>query len=776
MSLGGYLPTQQLAEFLAAVSSCSDEAAASLVAVERAAEALDAELGAIVRGEEVVAAVGLLDGDGLDAVLREAAGARPSRLTLPQLGDCACLAVDVAGEKGARIVLVRVGDEDFPPEEASLLRAMARVLALTLRLLRGIALERSLREQSERDAAEKQRLAESLGWRQRLLEAASRVHRAISARAELGEVLNEITSGTAELLAAEVVVLRLIDPGDPDQSVIAASHGLDDETLRSTRRAPLSLGAAGRAITTGELAVIEDYGDAEEVIDAYATDGIDAVMAAPVHENGEVIGSLLVGSRIHGHRYSDDDRAVLLAFADHASLALTDAKTQQRMQEAMHDMLTGLPNRALFIERVEQLLAAPGPNPVVLFVDLDRFKLVNDSFGHAYGDQLLVAVGERLRACLAQGETAARLGGDEFAVILSDAPDDGHAIEAAARIVEAVSEPLFIRAHEVRVGASIGIARDGRSAEDLLCNADLAMYRAKKTDDASWMFYQPSMHAAVLGRLELEASLRQAVDRKEFHLQYQPIVSLADGVPHHVESLVRWRKREGGLVLPGTFVPLAEETGLIVPIGRWVLDEACRQAAAWRRSYGSAAPAVTVNLSGVELRRGEVVDDIARAVVRHGLRPSDLTIEITESVFMRDTEENIATLARLRELGVNVAIDDFGTGYSSLLYVQRLPVNMLKIAKPFVDQLCGSETGAAIVRTIVDLGRSLDMMLVAEGIEEAAQADALRALGCEHGQGYHFARPLEAEAMEALIVPVTTRSALVLPSDRSRPQRLALPL
>ena len=437
------------------------------------------------------------------------------------------------------------------------------------------------------------------------------------------------------------------------------------------------------------------------------------------------------------------------------------ALEERLAHQAHHDALTGLPNRALLFERLDRALApgrGDGVPCAVLFLDLDRFKDVNDLRGHDVGDRLLIAVAGRLRAALRAEDTLARLGGDEFIVLVDRVADTDAVAAVAEHLAAAVASPFLVDGHAHAVALSVGVALSGPGharPEDLLRDADLAMYRAKDAGGAGYVFFDPAMQAALAARVALEADLRRALERGEFALHYQPVVSLADGRIVKAEALVRWRHPARGPVSPGEFIPLAEETGLIVPLGRWVLGEACRQARAWQ-AVGTPV-AVAVNLTAREFQRPELVADIADVLAATGLDACWLRLEITESLAMRNAAAAVATLAALRALGVRVAIDDFGTGYSSLAYLKHLPADMLKIDKAFVDDLGTDEAATAIVAAIIALGHTLGLMVIGEGVETAAQAERLRALGCDWAQGYHFARPLPPGELGALLARAAPR-------------------
>jgi diguanylate cyclase (GGDEF)-like protein len=439
-------------------------------------------------------------------------------------------------------------------------------------------------------------------------------------------------------------------------------------------------------------------------------------------------------------------------------------------RQALEDPLTGLANRTLFRDRVDHALARlarAGPpaagdaaRTAVLFLDLDDFKTVNDSLGHHAGDALLRAVSARLLNATRGCDTVARLGGDEFAVLIENARGAADAHAVAGRIAQALRAPVPLDAAgpgaagcEARVGVSVGIAfaEPGVDADALLRNADAAMYQAKAEGKGRHAVFDPALVAAAAERLELERDLAHALDRGEFSLAYQPIVALGTGAPAGAEALLRWRHPARGLVSPARFVPLAEASGLIVEVGRWVLDEACRAAAGWPLGAGGAPLQVAVNVSGRQLLHPALPAHVAGALAASGLAPGRLTLEITESVLMHDTAATLAVLHALKALGVRLAVDDFGTGYSSLRYLQQFPVDVLKIDKSFVDGVATAPHDAALARTIVTLGELLELRTVAEGVETAAQAERLRAMGCAYGQGYLFARPLDGAALEALL-------------------------
>jgi diguanylate cyclase (GGDEF)-like protein/PAS domain S-box-containing protein len=452
---------------------------------------------------------------------------------------------------------------------------------------------------------------------------------------------------------------------------------------------------------------------------------------------------------------------------------------EELAHQAFHDSLTGLSNRAVFRDRLDHALSRSlrhEQSLAVLLLDLDSFKTVNDSLGHDVGDELLVAVGARIGRCARSSDTVARLGGDEFVVLLEEDVDETRSRSVATRMLNVLAAPFDVSDREVFIGASVGIAvSDGGSvdADELIRNADTAMYAAKAAGRGRYEIFQPAMHVRALERFEVQADLRRALDRTEFRLQYQPIVDFATGAIQGVEALIRWMHPSRGLLPPGDFIEAAEETGLIVPMGMWVLDEACRQTAAWRDEHPQASGLwVSVNLSTRQLLEPDLVARVREVLERSGLDPSALVLEITEGSLLQGVGETVEKLRDLKALGIRLAIDDFGTGSSSLGHLRRFPIDVLKIDKSFVDEVAtsGSE-GPALVRAIVDLAKTLQLETVAEGIEEIEQLTELRSAGCLSGQGFLFARPLQPDA----IGPLLQRGAPASPPWRDTDDFLADP-
>ena len=450
-------------------------------------------------------------------------------------------------------------------------------------------------------------------------------------------------------------------------------------------------------------------------------------------------------------------RAVAVRDANGAAIRVAGSITDIT-EGKVADALTGLPNRVLLMDRLGRLLEHAKRHPdfqvVVIFLDLDRFKVINDSLGHHAGDRLLAEVSGRLRECVRPADTVARLGGDEFAVLLEDIEGVSEATQVAERIAAALDKAFVCEEREVFVTTSVGIAFSHAglaSPEELVRDADIAMYHAKSKGKARYEIFDGRAQASAIDRLDLEIDLRAAMGKQEFRLHYQPVVDLASGRIVEIEALIRWEHRERGLLPPSDFITLSEETGLIVPIGMWVLEEACRQVHAWQSAYESDPPLVlSVNLSARQFQQPSLVPDIAWLLQQTGLRPDCLKLEITESVVMHDAPATLARLYALKDLGVQLAIDDFGTGYSSLSYLKRFPIDVLKIDQGFVRGLGGDADDTAIVRAIITVAKNLNLSVTAEGIETAEQVSLLRELGCDRGQGYYFARPLAADPLAAL--------------------------
>ena len=510
--------------------------------------------------------------------------------------------------------------------------------------------------------------------------------------------------------------------------------------------------------------------------------GLRQAMVAPLRGESGIIGSLLIGNRLtEGTAFTDDDLRLLETLANHAAIALENGQLEQSLTElsrlkeqlryqAYHDPLTGLANRSLFLDHLNERIAheRDGLVPVVLFIDLDDFKVVNDTLGHTAGDHLRVAVADRVRSCVRGGDIAARLGGDEFALLLEDAADLNRAVVVCRRLLEALEAPLQVDGQEIAISASIGMAAGrtgGVHADEMLRNADVAMYIAKAEGKNRYAVFEPTMHAALVERHALAAELLKSVGRGELLVHYQPIVWLDGDGPegdrlYGVEALVRWRHPTRGILGPDEFIPLAQESGTILALGRWVLLASCREAAGWREAHGVDRLVLSVNLSAAQLQQVDFVEDLETILDETGFPANDLVLELTETAMFHDTQTTIARLEALRALGIRIAIDDFGTGYSSLGYLRRFQVDILKIAREFIGSADGDSEDWAFARAMVALGQTLDLQVIAEGIEQPGQLEQLRALGCALGQGYLFARPTDgATIAAAFLAPRPTESA-----------------
>ena len=511
--------------------------------------------------------------------------------------------------------------------------------------------------------------------------------------------------------------------------------------------------------TQQAVAVSDDDPTADPAEVAYLRSIDQRSMAiVPLVAKGRSLGAIESTSARPG--FFDARRIRLaLTLAAEAGIALENARLYDELRhQAFHDGLTGLANRTLFRDRVEHAVARRPTGSTgtiaVLFLDLDDFKTINENLGHQGGDDLLATVGERIRTCLRPADTAARLGGDEFAILLEDLRDETEATNVAQRLLGALRSPIRVGETAASVGASIGVAVTVAGADDadeLLRNADFAMYQAKRAGKDRYEVFRLGLRREAAERGALEALLRGAEARDELRVHYQPIVDLGDGSIVGLEALVRWDTADRGLLMPGDFIGLAEESGLIVQMGRWVLERACRDTQAWRTRYGLVDLSVSVNLSARQFQHPDLLAEVGAALEVSGLEPSSLILEITESVLMQTTEATIGKLAELRDLGVRLAIDDFGTGYSSLGYLERFPVDILKIDKTFIDGVGEPGGRPVLARAILQLGRALGLQVVAEGVERRDQVVALRRLGCTRAQGYLFARPLPADAVEPLL-------------------------
>ena len=465
-----------------------------------------------------------------------------------------------------------------------------------------------------------------------------------------------------------------------------------------------------------------------------------------------------------GVTFDDQDRFMLQALTSVAATALANARFQERLTyQAFHDPVTGLPNRPLFLDRLRHAqarIARSATHYALVFIDLDRFKVVNDSLGHAAGDDLLVQVSTRLQSALRSGDTLARFGGDEFVVLLEDLVGEADALIIVERLLDSLAEPVLLGERELIISASAGVViGDGThlGPDECVREGDVAMYRAKARGGGCFEVFRHDLERGSLPKLDLEIDLRRALAEGELELHYQPVVRTRGQAVVGVEALVRWRHPVRGLVSPGEFIPLAEETGLILSLGRFVLEEACRQMGAWRRAHPELdGLVVSVNLSPRQFRQTDLADQVAEALERSGLDAASLCLEVTEGVMVEDVEAATTTLTRLKALGVSISVDDFGTGYSSLAYLKRFPIDYVKIDRSFVAGL-DEKVDAEIVRSVIRLAAAIGIDVVAEGVETSEQLERLEELGCPLVQGYFVARPQPADAVEALILASLSR-------------------
>ncbi|HEU0305120.1 MAG TPA: EAL domain-containing protein [Gaiellaceae bacterium] len=730
--------TQLLVDFLASAWAEGDQEAVCRDALERVVSGLNAGLACVVRQGLSPVVTGRAADAVAPADIVAVAEGRTGILAVPQMGLLQAVSVALDDDPPGRLMAARAAA--FSAEETELLRGMARVLTITLRMRRTLSRERA-------QAQENASLVEHLRHRQALLEQLSRIGRQISRGTDQQSVLDMIAAAARELLGGEMAGLRLTNPIDRSRMVLVASDGMEGRGFETSLRDPVDEGVDGQAIAEERLVVLDCLSEEERTL---AGREVAAAMAAPVYESGAVIGSLFVASDHPQRRYSGAEQETLLALAEHASLALTEARTvQDAFHRSLHDALTELPNRALFTERLEHALTVAERSQrtvAVLFLDLDGFKRVNDSLGHGAGDELLVAVSRRLRRSVRPGDSVARFGGDEFAVLLEDLADGAEAQVVAERILAELARPFELRSRQLTIGASIGVAHGTSPRDDVVRAADLAMYRAKDDGKACVRVFREEMGVAVALRLDLELDLRAALERGAVDVHFQPIVDIATGEALGMEALARWCHPRRGWVSPAEFVPIAEETGLVLALGDYVLRHACAVASEWSRPLP-----VSVNLSAVQLEQPNLDRSVRAALAESGLPPERLLLEITETVLMRDASAAAARLERLKELGIALYVDDFGTGYWSLLHLERLPLEGLKMAKTFVDALTEPGNDPAVARAIIDIGKSFALDVIAEGIETAGQRERLLELGFTLGQGFLFARPVPAHRIEALL-------------------------
>lgn len=578
------------------------------------------------------------------------------------------------------------------------------------------------------------------------------------------ESFDRIARLSAASLRSPVAIVSLVDE---DRHLVKSSIGLTGRS-KVWRKIPVALQYCRQVIATGRPVFVGNSPESMSHIgsDRLSADGVAYAVVPLMMPDGQPIGTICVADTAP-HEWTHNEINCLSDIAAVLSSELelrTDLSLRRQTQEhllysTLHDALTGLPNRSLFTERLRHAMRRAARHPddlfAVLFLDLDRFKDVNDNLGHFAGDELLRAVARRLEACIRPEDTVARLSGDEFAILLESITETSDAGRVAQRIEEALSFAINLAGAEVTTSASMGIVTSSMShdqPEQVLRSADMAMYRAKAAGRARYEMFDRAMHTDALERLQLETDLRRAVEDGEFVLHYQPIVSLRSGRVTGLEALIRWQHPQRGLVHPGDFINVAEETGLIIPIGKWVLFEACTQIVQWQRRHPRSAPlTIGVNLSVKQFSQPDLIDQIRTALDNTGALASSLRLEITEAAIIDKGRAAVAILAKIRELGAQVYLDDFGTGYSSLSYLHGLPIDAIKIDREFVSTMDTDDKHLRLVRTILTLAEIVNVRAEAEGISSAEQLRELRSLNCEQGQGYLFSAPITIEAVDEVL-------------------------
>jgi diguanylate cyclase (GGDEF)-like protein len=552
-------------------------------------------------------------------------------------------------------------------------------------------------------------------------------------------------------------VMKLLPGGD--ELLLVAADGLPDELVGKTRVPADYRSQSGYALATGRATVVNDWKHETrfQQSEFQSNQGMQSAAIVLIRGKEQPYGVLGAGSRKQ-REFSQEDVNFMQAIANVLANAIERRRTEEKTQhEALHDALTGLPNRSLFLDRLQHSLSVAARRRTVisvLFLDLDQFKLVNDSLGHAAGDELLAAVAPRIEQALRPGDTVARFGGDEFAVLAEDVRSERGATRIAERIAEALARPFILRGREHFVSASIGISigTGVEEPEALIRDADSALYRAKEHGRGGYEIFDEVMRSRVIEHMQTENDLRRAIQRDELVIHYQPVVRLHDGSIASMEALMRWDHPERGLIGPLAFMPVAEESRLIVPIGRWVIEQACRQAASWQQLQPDAAPvSVAVNLSARQLADPELIGHVEGSIRANGIDPSTLWLELTETTLLDDAAYVERTLGALQRLGVRLVLDGFGVGFSSLGYLKRLPLSMVKLDRTFVENVTDSPHDAAIVRAVSEMAETIGIGVVAEGIETEEQVQVARQLGCGYAQGFHFAEPAPAEYAERLL-------------------------
>jgi diguanylate cyclase (GGDEF)-like protein len=609
--------------------------------------------------------------------------------------------------------------------------------------------EADRREELARTAQALQRSEATSSMQARQQQEVARFGQLALSGASIGHLQSEATELLCRVLDVGLAAVLKLQPGGEEFLFVAGTGtvpaGHDSQ--------------AGYTLATGTAAVVSDWRTETRFAKSRMADDYGALSGATVliRAKGHPYGVLGVQAA-ELREFSSEDVNFIQAIANVLANAIERRSAEEQTRhEALHDPLTGLPNRNLFLDRLEHALGQATRHEAevaVLFLDLDQFKLVNDGLGHAAGDELLAAVAPRLEQALRPGDTVARFGGDEFAILAEEISSERDATRVAERIAEALTRPFILRHREHFVSASIGISIGSghEEPETLIRDADAALYRAKERGRGGYEIFDEVMRSRVIEHMQTENDLRRALQRGELELHYQPLVALESGSITSLEALLRWRHPDRGLVGPAGFIPVAEESRLIIPIGSWVLEEACRQAARWQAQDPDGSPiSVAVNLSVRQLADPGLLDTVMRAVDGSGIDPASLHLELTETTLLEDIDSVERSLNALRALGVHIVLDDFGIGFSSLGYLKRLPLSGIKIDRTFVENLADAPEDAAIVRAVTEMASSLGIAVVAEGVESREQLDATRALGCGYAQGFYFSPAIPAGEIEALL-------------------------
>ena len=622
--------------------------------------------------------------------------------------------------------------------------------------------------EARNQAAGRRRLAETAAALSRSEESSrlqARQQREVARFGQLaleGMAIDQLAMEATRILAGVLdvhygVVFKLMPNGE--ELLLVATTGLDEEMIGKALVPAGFRSQSGYALAVGTATMVNDWESEKrfQQSELQRREGVRSAAVVLIKGEGRPYGVFGAASR-KLHDFSQEDVNFMQALANVLANAIERRRTEEQTQhEALHDPLTGLPNRNLFLDRLQHALsvAARRDTPIaVLFLDLDQFKLVNDSLGHAAGDELLAAVAPRIEGALRPGDTVARFGGDEFAVLAEDVGNERGATRIAERITEALARPFILRDREHFVSASAGIAiGEGKEApEALIRDADSALYRAKQHGRGGYEIFDEVMRSRVIEHMQIENDLRRAIQHEELELHYQPVVKLSDGSVVAMEALLRWNHPDRGMVGPLAFIPVAEESRLIVPIGRWVIEQACRQAALWQQLNPDSAPvSVAVNLSARQVADPDLLSHIEGSIRANRIDPSTLWLELTESTLLDETSFVERTLEALKGLGVRLVLDDFGVGFSSLGYLKRLPLSMIKLDRSFVENLADSSHDAAIVRAVSEMADTIGIGVVAEGVETEDQVLMASALGCGYAQGFHFAEPVPASQIERLL-------------------------